>query len=175
MSGSASKSAPVKEKVVIHLDESDFKMSQGKKPASIGGKQIFQVFVVMLAGLAVGLGCLNGSALDWLSNVFTKPPETSAVRPLVLVVSPDTQDQLGVSGAAEPRGYATVVASNADDGVRTVNAGPGEIRVVVIDSRLPGASKVSRAVKKSLPTARVIMLKSRRQPEELAQILLEAF
>ena len=175
MSGSGSKSAPVKEKVLIDLDDSDFKMSQRKKPASIGGKQIFQVFLVMLAGLAVGLCCLNGSPLDWLNSLFTKAPETAAARPLVLVVAPDAKDQLGVSGAAEPRGYATVVASNAEDGVRTVNAGPGEIRVVVIDSRLPGASKVTRAVKKSLPTARVILLKARRQPEELAQMLLDAF
>jgi CheY-like chemotaxis protein len=166
--------APVKEKVIIDLTESGDFSKKPEKSGAIGGRQIFQIVGVMAAGLVVGLCCLDGRPIQWLEQVFTRPAPAPEVRPIVLVVAPDATDQLGISGTVEPRGYATVVASNADDGVRTITGGAGEIRIVVIDSRLPGAAKVTRAVKKSLPAAHVIMLRQPRQPDTVARLLMDA-
>jgi DNA-binding NarL/FixJ family response regulator len=89
----------------------------------------------------------------------------------VLVADDNTAARAGIKRAIEPHGLKVIAeASNADDAVRLSLAHEPDVCVIAVD--LPGSGvEVTRAINRSLPHTKVVMMSTTARDEDLLEAL----
>lgn len=136
--------------------------------------------------LVIGLlGTFSLSLTNWsqatyralLSWADAKPHDVGSaplLRPIVLVITANREDQRRVALASVPRGYEVAFAETAEDGAKRLRSDAGHLAVVVIDSTVPGADRASAVARAVAPLARLVQLAPHHAAIEVSKPLVDA-
>jgi len=97
--------------------------------------------------------------LSWANEALGHGGTVRPVRPEVLVITGNREDQNRVALAVNPRGYRVVVAETAARGRESLNSDASRIAVIVVDMKIPGADHLAAMAHSLAPMAKVIRLR----------------
>ena len=96
--------------------------------------------------------------LTWADAQLRHVEPARPVRPEVLVITRNREDQRRVALAANPRGYRVVVAETATSGAERLSSDAKQLAMVVLDESMPGARRITALTRTLAPAAKLINL-----------------
>jgi len=117
---------------------------------------------------------LRGEMLSWARSVHGPLEPALPVRPQVLVITSNRDDQTRVALTVSPRGYRVVVAETAASGSEILRSAASRIGVIVLDTRIRGAESIAAMAHSLVPVAKLIELRPNHATAEVSKALLDA-
>ena len=138
--------------------------------------------VVLAFGLVgtLTLGLTNtghdvcGEMLSWAASVHGRVEPALPVRPQVLVITSNRDDQTRVALTVIPRGYRVVVAETAASGSEILRSQASRICVVVLDTKMRGAESIAAMAQSLVPVAKLIKLRPNHAAADVSKPLSDA-
>jgi CheY-like chemotaxis protein len=132
------------------------------------------LMVVVLTASLMPADRINWSVRRIAGAVAVFGPVTKTEHSEVLILSRQAGDRFAVAATLEPRGYTIHVVPTAEAALAELRRQTNGIGVVVVDETLPEARGTLAAARKLRPEACPVLLKGRREPAQVARILIDA-